>query len=195
MSCKDCGKSNVVKADKPCIKCGSTTDCRNCNPRTWECEICQEYYCSKCQPKDDDTCESCNDTLQSNHQEERFGAEEEQQVCLGCGDARKLWYEPFTPCDTGCGRYICRNCLDTNRSEFCYCCFKCGDCANLLSCANCSRYGCADAKNDECEMHKCRKCGQGTCQECESDEKCVGCDEDIKALWYLDNREEESDEE
>ena len=67
--------------------------------------------------------------------------------------------------------------------KFCSCCLKCGNCAHLISCANCSRYGCADAKNDECEMHKCRKCGEGTCQDCEKDEKCLYCEEDIKAGW------------
>jgi hypothetical protein len=83
-----------------------------------------------------------------------------------------------------------------NRSEFGYC-FSSVEIVPIWFCvqANCSRYGCADAKNDECEMHKCLKRGQRTFQNCEIYRTCMACNEDIKARRYLDNsRSEESDE-
>lgn len=178
----------LTDRNKPCKKCLSDTNCLDCNP-VWQCAICESYFCSSCLPNENGICDSCNEDLRRYRGEETYD-EQQQQVCLGCGSVRKNWTEPFMACNGGCGSHICMDCIEENQSEFCYCCGKCGNCANLINCENCGRYGCSDAKDDHCEMHKCSRCQQGTCQECESfhSEKCAGCGAKISPLWYTDNR-------
>lgn len=184
--CDHCGRTDMIVTDpnKSCEKCG-LYGCLDCNPIS-ECELCSAVICSTCL-ESNGICTSCNEALHRNRNEDRYGEEGQQQVCLNCNEVRKIWYAPFEECRGGCGRFICDRCFE-GHAEFCDYCLQCGKCSTLISCANCGTYRCSPKEDDACGICQCPECKEGTCDECEECEKCCNCGSSISPGWYTQNK-------
>ena len=190
--CEHCGQTDMIVTgpNQSCQKCG-LYGCLDCNPIS-ECDVCSRVLCSKCLDSNG-LCTSCNQTLHQNRTEDRYGNEDEQQVCFNCDEIRKVWCEPFVKCQGVCGRFICGRCYE-EKAEFCDYCHKCGQCSSLIACANCGVQRCSPKKDDDCGICQCPVCKEGTCDECESCEECCHCGSAIAPGWYTHNKTVQDDQ-